>query len=50
MGDYTFSGDSLNIPANYKGKGKTILRITAQGTGGTNAAAAMIQVTFGREY
>ncbi len=50
MGDYTFSGDSLNIPASYKGKGKTILRITAQGTGGTDAAVAMIQVTYGREY
>ena len=50
MGDFTFSGDSLNIPANYKGKGKTVLRITSRGTGGTDAAVAMVQVTFGREY
>lgn len=50
MGDYTFAGDSLNIPSNYKGKGKTILRITARGTGGTDAAVSMVQSTYGREY
>lgn len=41
---------SLVLPKDYKGVGKTILRITARGTGGTDSAQAMVQSTFGRQF
>ena len=41
---------SLVLPKDYKGVGKTILRITARGTGGTDSAQAMVQSTFSRNY
>lgn len=44
------SGGSLVQETKYKSKGTTILRITARGTGGTDAAVVMVQSTYSREF
>ena len=41
---------SLVLPKDYKGVGKTVLRITARGTGGTDSAQVMVQSTFARPF
>ncbi|MBI3900124.1 MAG: hypothetical protein HY308_17795 [Gammaproteobacteria bacterium] len=50
LGEVPEVGGSLVVPANYKGKGITVLRITGRGTGGTDAAKVMVQSTYAREY
>ncbi len=49
MGDMPEEGGSLVLPP-YKSKGKTVLRITARGTGGTDAAVVMTQSTYSRAF
>lgn len=41
---------SLVAETRYKNKGTTILRITARGTGGTDAAVVMLQSTYARDF
>jgi len=50
MGEVQESGGSLVMSSSYKGKGTTIMRITARGTGGTDAAVVMLQSTYGRDF
>ncbi len=50
MGEKTETGGSLVLSTSYKGKGATVLRITARGTGGTDAAVVMLQSTYSREF
>ena len=47
------SGGSLTFATDYKGSKKgsnTVLRITARGTGGTNAAVVMVQSTYSKPF
>ncbi len=41
---------SLVHDTRYKSTGTTILRVTARGTGGTDAAVVMLQSTFARDF
>lgn len=50
MGEIPESGGSLVTTSSYKGKGTTVLRITARGTGGTDAAVVMLQSTYSRAF
>ncbi len=50
MGEVPDPGGSKAITVNYKGTGKTMLRVTARGTGRTDAAQAMVQSTFVRPF
>jgi type IV pilus assembly protein PilX len=50
MGEVQETGGSLVLPGDYKGKGSTVLRITARGTGGTDVSQAMVQTTYLREF
>lgn len=50
LGEVQDEGGSLTLATNYKSKGKTILRITAYGTGGTTASVVMVQSTYGRYF
>lgn len=50
MGEKTESGGSLVTSTSYKGKGTTVLRVTARGTGGTDAAVVMVQSTYSRDF
>lgn len=50
MGEVPESGGSLVLSSSYKGKGTTVMRVTARGTGGTDAAVVMLQSTYGREF
>lgn len=50
LGEVPEVGGSKVLPGAYKGKGNTIARITARGTGGTDAAQAMVQSTYSRPY
>ncbi len=53
MGEIEESGGSLTFATDYKGSKKgatTVLRITARGTGGTNAAVVMVQSTYSRPF
>lgn len=50
IGEIQESGGSLTMSSTYKGKGTTIMRITARGTGGTDAAVVMVQSTFARDF
>lgn len=44
------SGGTLKIPPFYKGKGSSVMRITAYGTGGTNSAVSLLQSTYSRPF
>lgn len=50
MGEVSETSGSLVMSSNYKGKGTTVLRITARGTGGTDAAVVMVQSTYARDF
>lgn len=50
MGETQESGGSVVQTSSYKSKGTTVLRITARGTGGTDAAVVMVQSTYGRAF
>lgn len=50
MGETQESGGSLTMETRYRSKGTTILRITARGTGGTDAAVVMLQSTYARDF
>ncbi len=50
LGEVPEEGGSKVTPTKYAGKGKTILRVTARGTGGTDAAQAMVQSNFARIF
>jgi len=50
LGETAESSGSLTMSSGYKGKGTTVLRITARGTGGTNAAVVMVQSTYARDF
>jgi type IV pilus assembly protein PilX len=50
MGEIPESGGSLVLTSSYKGKGTTVVRITARGTGGTDAAVVMLQSTYSRAF
>ncbi len=50
LGEVPETGGSISLSSSYKGKGNTMLRITARGTGGTNAAASMVQSTYSRPF
>ena len=50
MGDIPESGGSLVTTSSYKSGGTTVLRITARGTGGTDAAVVMVQSTYSRAF
>ncbi len=50
MGEIPESGGSLVQTSSYKSKGTTVVRITARGTGGTDAAVVMLQSTYSRAF
>lgn len=50
LGEVPEVGGSKVLPGAYKGKGNTVVRVTARGTGGTNAAQAMVQSTYSRAF
>lgn len=50
MGEVPESGGSVVTSSNYKSSGSTVLRITARGTGGTDAAVVMVQSTYLRAF
>jgi Tfp pilus assembly protein PilX len=50
LGEVPEVGGSKVLPGAYKGKGNTVLRVTARGTGGTDAAQAMVQSTYSRAF
>ncbi|MHB8474481.1 MAG: pilus assembly PilX family protein [Sulfuricaulis sp.] len=50
MGEVQETGGSKVLPGAYKGKGDTIARITARGTGGTDLAQVIVQSTYARQY
>lgn len=50
MGEIPEEKGSLVLPTKYQGKGNTLLRITARGTGGNDAAVSMVQSTYSRAY
>jgi type IV pilus assembly protein PilX len=50
LGEVPDSKTSLVVNTDYQSKGITMLRVTARGTGGTDAAVAMVQSTYSRQY
>lgn len=50
LGEVPEKGGSKVLSTNYKGKGNTVVRITSRGTGGTDAAQAMVQSTYSRAF
>jgi len=50
LGEVPEEGGSKVLPGAYKGKGNTIVRITASGTGSTNAGQAIVQSTYARAF
>ncbi len=50
MGEIPESGGSLVTTSSYTSKGTTVMRITARGTGGTDAAVVMLQSTYSRAF
>ncbi len=50
MGEKKESGGSVVTNTSYKGPGTTVLRITARGTGGTDAAQVILQSTYARAF
>ena len=50
LGELPEEKGSLVLPTDYKGKGRTLARITARGTGGTDAAVSMVQSTYARQF
>ena len=50
MGEIPETGGSLVQTSSYKSKGTTVVRITARGPGGTDAAVVMVQSTSLRTF
>lgn len=50
LGEVPEAGGSKVLPGAYKGKGDTVMRITSSGTGGTNAAQAIVQSNYARAF
>ncbi len=50
MSEQEESGGSLVQSSSYKSQGLTVFRITARGTGGTDAAVVMLQSTYSRAF
>lgn len=50
LGELPEEKGSIVSPTDYKGKGRTMARITARGTGGTDAAVSMVQSTYARQF
>ncbi len=50
LGEIPEQGGSLVLPGNYKGMGKSVIRITVRATGGTDAAVVMLQSTYARDF
>lgn len=50
LGELPEEKGSIVSPTDYKGKGSTLARITARGTGGTDAAVSMVQSTYARQF
>lgn len=50
MGEKQESGGSVVTNTSYKSSGTTVLRVTARGTGGTDAAQVMLQSTYARAF
>jgi type IV pilus assembly protein PilX len=50
LGEMPETGGSVVVPTTYKGKGNTVLRVTARGTGGADAAQAMVQSVYSRAF
>lgn len=50
LGEIPEENGSRTIPTRYQGKGNTVMRITARGTGGTNAAIVTVQSNFARPF
>ena len=50
MGEIPESGGSLVTTSSYKSKGTSVMRMTARGTGGTDAAVVMVQSTYSRAF
>jgi type IV pilus assembly protein PilX len=50
LGEMPETGGSVVVPTTYKGKGNTVLRVTARGTGSADAAQAMVQSVYSRAF
>jgi len=50
LGEIPEEQGSRTVPTRYQGKGNTVMRITARGTGGTNAAIVTVQSNFSRPF
>lgn len=50
LGEVPEAGGSLSLSSSYKGKGNTLVRITAYGTGGTDVAVTLLQSTYSRPF
>ena len=50
LGEVPEVGGSKSLSNSYKGLGNTILRITAYGTGGTDAAVTLLQTTYSKPF
>lgn len=50
LGEFTDSDGSLVLPGNYKSAGKNLFRITARGTGGTDAAVSVVQSVYEKRF
>ena len=50
MGEKQESGGSVVTNTSYKSSGTTVLRVTARGTGGTDAAQVVLQSTYARAF
>lgn len=50
LGEVSESGGTLVMSASYKSKGVSVMRVTARGTGGTDAAVTMLQTVYSRPF
>jgi type IV pilus assembly protein PilX len=50
LGEVPEEGGSKVMPTDYKGKGATLMRITARGTGGTDSAVSMVQSAYQTKF
>lgn len=50
MGEVPEVGGSISLSSSYKGKGNTVVRITAYGSGATDAATTLLQTTYSRPF
>lgn len=50
LGEVPEQGGSISLSTNYKGKGTTVMRITAHGGGRTSASVAEVQSTYWKKF